>query len=138
MEIVVNRDGAILFKHNAECLKTQAFGTRLATSSHQDDVGINIGDILYSSLHFEVDALFLQVLTQTLGDVAIKGRQALLQELNDSNLGAKAMKHRGELHTDDASTDNGKTLGQGIEVQKACRINHTRVVLTLDREPLGL
>ena len=47
------------------------------------------------------------------------------------------MEHTGELHTDDACTDDGEALGEGVEVQEACGIDHTGIFLTLDGEPFG-
>ena len=44
------------------------------------------------------------------------------------------MEHAGELHTYHTSTYDGKTLRQGIEVQKTGRVNHTRIGLdAIDR-----
>ena len=91
--------------------------TRLSASSHQNYIGIDISDILNSSLHFEGDALLFQILAQTLGDVAIKRRETLLQELDDRNLRTKAIKHRGELHTDNSSANNSETVGECFKLQ---------------------
>ena len=114
-----------------------ALHTRFAACGHQDDVSIDVGDVFNSGLHLEGDALLLQVFTQTFGDVAIEGRQTFLQVLDDGDLGAEAMEHTGELHTDDACTDDGEALGEGVEVQEACGIDHTGIFLTLDGEPFG-
>ena len=47
------------------------------------------------------------------------------------------MKHAGKLHADDTCTDNGKTLGEMIDVEETCGVNDTRIVTACNREPLG-
>ena len=86
----------------------------------------------------EGNPLLLHLLAQSLGNVAIEGRQTLLQKLNHSHLGTKTTEHAGELHADDACSDDAETLGQRVEVQQACRINHTRIVGTFYGKPFGL
>ena len=67
--------------------------TGFATCSHQDDIGIDIGDVLDSSLHLESDAALLERFAQAFGDIAIEGGQTLLEILDDRYLGAKATEH---------------------------------------------
>ena len=81
--------------------------------------------------------MFLQVLTQSFGDVAIEGGQTLLQVFDDGDLGAEATEHAGELHADDACADDGEAFGEGFEVKEACGIDHTGVVNAFDGEPFG-
>ena len=81
--------------------------------------------------------MFLQVLTQSFGDVAIEGGQTLLQIFDDGDLGAEATEHAGELHTDDACADDGEAFGEGVEVKEACGIDYTGIVNAFYGEPFG-
>ena len=43
-----------------------------------------------------------------------------------------------KLHTDDTGTDDGEALGQRVELEEPCGINHTGIILTLDGQPFRL
>ena len=82
----INGDGTIGREGDTCSLKIQSLGTRTTPRCHEDDVGIDVGQVLDSSLHVEGDAAFLHQFTQPLGDVSIEGWQALLQIFNHRNL----------------------------------------------------
>ena len=96
-----------------------------------------ISNLLNTTLHIEGDSLFFHLLAQTLGNIAIEGREALLEVLDDGYLRAKAIENACELHTNNASTDNNKALREGFEVQQARRIYYMGIVGTIDGQPLG-
>ena len=137
LEIIINLNTSPFVKLNT-CIGKVCLHSRFSPRSHQDNISIDISDILYSRLHLKSNALFLQRLTQTFGDVAVKRRQALFEELYHRNLRTKAIEDRGELHTNDTSADNCQTLGLGFKVQQSRGIHHTRVVKSLDWKPLCL
>ena len=83
-------------------------------------------------------ATLLHRLAQTFGNVAIEGWEALFQIFYHRHLRTEAVEDRSELHADDASTDDGKALGEGIEIQQACAVNHAWVVNALDGKPFRL
>ena len=93
-----------------------SLNTRFATCGHQDNISVKVGHILYGGLHLKGDATLLENFTQTLGDVAIEGRKALFQILDNRHLRAKTIEHRSELHADNACTNDAKALRKGVEV----------------------
>ena len=87
----------------------------------------------------EVDAAFLHELAQALGDVTVEGWQTLLQVFDDRHLGAEALKDGGELHADDARTDDGEALGLLLQGEQTGAVHDARVGPdALYRQPLGL
>ena len=48
------------------------------------------------------------------------------------------MEHTGELHADDACTDDDKALGESVEIEQSCGIDNTGIVSPWDGEPLRL
>ena len=104
--VIIYQNRAIGSCGDASCSHIQSLCIRLASCSNQDDVGIDICDSLYSSLHFKLNTSFLKKLTQTFGNIAVQHGQTLLQELDDLHLRAKALENRGKLHPDDTSTDD--------------------------------
>ena len=138
-KIIINGDGTVGSEGNSQLFKAKPFSTGFAACSHQDHVGIDICKVFYCSLHAEGDAAFLQIFAETLGDITIQCRQTFLKILDNSNLRAETVKHRGKLHANDACTDNGETLGESIEVKQARGIDHTGIGLdALNGEPFGL
>ena len=138
LEMVIDGDGSVGGQGDAYGFKGETLGTGLATSGHEDDVGIDVGKRLHCGIHLEGDAT-TEVLAEALGDVAVEGGKALLEILDDGNLGTEAMEGTGKLHTDDARTDDAEALGQCSETEQTSGIDHTGVAIdTLDGEPLGL
>ena len=136
-EIVVDGDGTIASEGNAKGFEVQSLRTGLTACSHQNHVSIDVFQRLHGSLHMEGNATLLEQFPQTLGNVAIQRGNTLLQILNHSYLGTKAIENTGELHADDACSDDAETFGQRVEVQQACAVNDSRVVKPFDRNQFG-
>ena len=141
-------------------LQTKSLGAGLAARGHQDNVGLNalcipflileehfaIGYLLHGTLHVECDTLhvecdtlLLHLLAETFGNVAIEGWQTLFQVFYHRHLAAETTEDAGELHADDACTDDGKALRQLLQLEQPCGIDDTRISLdAFDGEPLRL
>ena len=113
-KMVIHRNGAVGSQGDAYSFEIQAFGVRFATRSHQHDVGLHAfclaffvlklhetplatnaplahgrgdgGEALHATLHVKGDTLFLHLLAQSLGDVAVEGGQTFLEELYHGHL----------------------------------------------------
>ena len=136
--MVVDGNGALWRQGDAKDLEVETCSAGTTACGHEDDISINIGDVLHCCLHLEGDTLLLQILTQALGNIGIEGRQTFFEELDDRHLRAKTMEHRGKLHADDACANDGKALGQRLQLKQARRVDDSRIVAALDGEPLGL
>ena len=134
------------------CIGEISLYSRLATCSHKDNVRINtlrlnfpileeylrVGNLFYTTLHVESNALLFKLLTETFGDVAVKGGETLLEELYHGYLRTKAIEDRGKLHADDTCTDDAEALGESVEIQQACGVDNARVIEAGNRDQLGL
>ena len=133
--------------------QTKSLGAGLAARGHQDNVGLNalcipflileehfaIGYLLHGTLHVECDTRFLHLLAEAFGNVAIEGWQTLFQVFYHRHLAAETTEDAGELHADDACTDDGKALRQLLQLEQPCGIDDTRIGLgAFDGEPLRL
>ena len=79
-------------------------------------------------MQVELDTFLLQLLAQTLGDVAVKCRQTLLEELDYGNFTAETIEHTGELHADDTCSYDAEALGQLGQIEQLGAVkNHIRV-----------
>ena len=78
-----------------------------------------------ATLHVEGDTLFFQRLAQTLGNIRVEHRQALLQKLHHRHFCAKRIENTSKLHADDTSTYNTETLGLTVDRQQVGRIEHS-------------
>ena len=74
-------------------------------------------DALHGCLHDELHAFALHSLAQALGNVAVDGRQALLEKLYHRNLAAKSVHHRGKLHAYHTGSDNRQPFGNSLEAE---------------------
>ena len=96
----IDRDGAVGGEGDTEGFEVQAFCSRLAACSHQDDIGLNalcipflileehftISNLLDATLHVERNAILFHLLAQAFGDITIKGWETLLQIFNHRHL----------------------------------------------------
>ena len=96
LEVLVNGD-ALAFVVFETSIRKVGLHTGFPSRCHQDDIGLNafrltflslekhltISNLLDTTLHIERDALLFHQLAQTFGNIAVEGREALLQELDD-------------------------------------------------------
>ena len=100
LEILVDGDGAIRGEGDAKDFEVQALCAGLSTCGHEDDIGLHtlrltflcleeyltISNLPDTTLHVKRDTLLLHQFAQTFGDIAVEGRETLLQELDDRHL----------------------------------------------------
>ena len=99
LKVLVNGD-TLAFVVFETSIRKVGLHTGFPSRCHQDDIGLNafrltflsleehltISNLLDTTLHIERDALLFHQLAQTFGDIAVEGREALLQELDDCHL----------------------------------------------------
>ena len=99
LEVFVNGD-TLAFVVFETCIREVGLHTGFATRCHQDDIGLHtlrltflcleehltISNLPDTTLHVKRDTLLLHQFAQTFGDIAVEGRETLLQELDDRHL----------------------------------------------------
>lgn len=77
-----------------------------------------LGDGGDAGIGDDADAAARKEAAQTLGDVAVKGGQDFLAELQHGHLYAECGEDGGELHADDSAADDGDARWEGVERQE--------------------
>ena len=116
---------------DAGLLQAEVLDVGCATCCHEDDIGFHAFrlalaleghhapvDLLHAGTHEELDAALLELLAQTLGNVAVHGGQAFLEVFHHRHFAAEAGEGAGKLHADDACTDDAKGLGNFLYVEE--------------------
>ena len=85
----------------------------------------------------EVDALLLQRGAQTLGNVAVEGRQNLLAVFHYRNLTAEGIEDAGELQSYHTAAYDAQALGHLAEVEHLGGCHHSLAVCSFDGKELG-
>ena len=132
LHILVNDDASWRMFYR-RILQAEARDTRSTSCSHKYEVGRNllllsfarekddvVGNLLYTTLHVELYASFLESLTQTLRYVAIENGKTLRKIFHNGYLVAESAVYARHLHTYYASTDYHKTAGNGVRCESLC------------------